>query len=82
MDNMNFKATEQDVLWMKNLMSIIEDGGSWVTSFAMFKKQDDTTLICIQNSYPDKVYVERNIERVKIVCKDAGITFIDKREKK
>jgi len=82
MDNMNFKATEQDIVWMNNLMSIIKDGGSWATSFAVFQKQDDKTLLCIQDSYPNKTYVEKNVERVKIVCVVAGITFIDKREKK
>ena len=74
-----FVPSEYDKEWTKHHLDMIADGGVWVTSAAIYKKIDKTTLAVVMRNdlISNTELIEEDIERVKIVCKAIGVKFID-----
>jgi len=77
-----FIPKESDKEWMRNLFRMLNVGGTWGTSWAIYKKIDENTLattLGMEIFFPKEV-IEDNINRVKIVCEAVGIKYEDRRK--
>lgn len=74
-----FVPSDSDKARLKQLLTMINVGGIWGTTWAIYKKIDEATLEVVKRNdlicKPDKI--EENIERTKIVCQAIGMRFID-----
>ena len=79
----NFVPSEYDKAWLKRTLELVVNGGIWGTSWAIYKKVDETTLAVVMRNdlicKPEAI--EENIERTRNECKAIGIKFIDQCKK-
>ena len=81
-----YTPSEEDKSWLIDNLSLVIEGGYWVTSFAVFKKMRGMVK-CIRSidestdKISNQVDIEINIGRVKAVCNVIGYKFIDTRLK-
>lgn len=77
-----YRPTLVDVAWMQRLVASLSIGGVWgyQNQPIVFRKTADKTMALIKapSGDPD---VDEQIERNKSTMKEAGITFVDAREK-
>jgi hypothetical protein len=69
--------TNEDLQWMRNLISSLKTGGIWGTSFAVFKKISDNEFELIdKNTSLPREYLEFEIEKVKIAFNNLGFKMV------
>ena len=82
----DYKVSDSDKKWLLDNLSLIKEGGVWVTSFAVFRKEKNG-IKCIRSidessqNISNQMDIEINIGRVKCVCEAIGYNFIDTRLK-
>lgn len=74
-----FVPKESDKIWMRNLFNSLALKGIWGTSWAIYTKiSEDMLEVISRSSLINKVDVEDNINRVRIVIEAIGLKFKDR----
>jgi hypothetical protein len=77
---MSYEPTEQDVLWLKNILSQIKSNGIWgiPATRVAFRKTGDNELTMILIESPKKMLpqVDDLVTRTQAVADKAGIKLI------
>lgn len=78
-----YKPTAVDITWMKQMVASLTIGGLWgyKNRPIMFKKIAENTMALVEAPFDDLDVLEQ-IERNKVVMKEAGIEFVDQRNRR
>ncbi len=64
-----WKPTEQDYSWQRKFLSLMKDGGTWLTSYGAYQVNHRTKTLTLSNLIPG---YDEDRRRIKDVCKGIG----------
>jgi hypothetical protein len=75
----DWKPSEEDIRWTKNLFRMLAVGGHWGTSFAIYRRSGENEITLesvIRGGAMRDEDVDENLERTEIAIKRCGYKYV------
>lgn len=70
----NWKPSESDLSWTRDLIALWADGATWITSFAVFHADKQTKTLTVMEITQSNI-IERELAKVRATFKTLGWTI-------